>query len=200
LGRKVLRQAARVAADWRDRGHPLTVAVNLSPRQFLGDGLVGDVEEACRAAGVPASSIELEITERLAMVDPQHSRRLLEHFRRLGHPVAIDDFGVGHSSLEYLLDFPISAIKVDRAFVRQVTSSSVDRAIVRAVAVIGRELALDVIAEGIETQRQCDFVEALGVNTVQGYLIARPMFADALRDWMAGFVRPTHDYSRGDIA
>ncbi|TSE29573.1 putative signaling protein [Tepidimonas thermarum] len=180
VGAWVLETAARQAAAWERAGLALRVGINLSPRQFLAPVLPGQIESALRASGVSPHCIELEITESLAMQDIDHTVRLLQRYRAAGVKVAIDDFGVGHSSLAYVLQFPVDAIKIDRAFVTHITRGPADRAIVRAVVALGQSLGVDVIAEGVETQRQCDFLEAIGVTQVQGYLIGRPMPATDL--------------------
>ena len=177
VGAWVIQEACRQAAIWHQQGLDLRVGVNLSPRQFLQDDLFDTVEQAARAAEVPTSLIELEITESLAMQDVDHTVKLLQRFRLAGFKIAVDDFGIGHSSLEYLLRFPIDVIKIDRAFVMDITSRVGDRAIVRAITVLAQALGMMVIAEGVETQRQSDFLEAIGVTEIQGYLIGKPMSA-----------------------
>ena len=161
-------------------GLPLRVGINLSPRQFLAPSLMEHIQSALQSSGVSPGCIELEITESLTMQDVDHSIRLLQRCRDAGVMVAIDDFGVGHSSLAYALQFPIDAIKIDRAFVTHITRGRADRAIVRAVVALGQSLGVEIIAEGVENQRQCDFLEAIGVTQVQGYLIGRPMPPDQL--------------------
>ncbi|MEY2685716.1 MAG: hypothetical protein RJA09_2861, partial [Pseudomonadota bacterium] len=180
VGQWVLKQACWQAAQWSKQGLALRMGINLSPRQFLDPNLFDSVQGAVQAAGAHPELIELEITESLAMQDLDHSIRLLERFRAEGYKIAIDDFGIGHSSLEYLLRFPLDVIKIDRAFITNITATRADRAIVRAVTSIGQTLGLQVIAEGVETQRQSDFVEALGVSEIQGYLIGKPMPPDEL--------------------
>ena len=181
VGAWVLTAAAHQAAQWARSGCPLRVGVNLSPRQFLAPGLFDHLQHALRASAVPAHLLELEITESLAMQDVDHSIDLLRRCRAAGLKVALDDFGVGHSSLAYVLQFPIDAIKIDRAFVTHVTRGRADRAIVRAIVSLGQSLGVDIIAEGVESQRQCDFLEAIGVTQIQGYLIGRPMSAAELQ-------------------
>ena len=153
-------------------------------------GLFDTVAHACRSAGASPSLIELEITESLTMQDVEHSTELLQEFRQAGFLIALDDFGIGHSSMEYLLKFPIDVIKIDRAFVSQITTARGDRAIVRAMTVLGQSLGMTVIAEGVENQRQCDFIEAVGVNEVQGYLIGKPMPPQELEALARGYTRP----------
>ncbi|GAB0148921.1 EAL domain-containing protein [Marichromatium sp. PS1] len=188
VGAWVLEQACRQCVAWEGTG--LGVAVNLSARQFLDPGLFTLIERVLGDTGVDPGRIELEITERLAMQEPEAAVELLGRCRALGLKVAIDDFGIGYSSLEYLQHFPLDVLKIDRAFVATVTRGRRARAIVRAVTVMGQSLGLTVIAEGIETQRQCDFVEALGVDQVQGYLIGRPMAPPSLEALLRAFVPP----------
>lgn len=196
VGNWVLETACMQAMDWTAAGMPLRVGINLSPRQFVNPELFAQVSSAVRKSGVQPQLIELEITESLAMQDPDHSIDILERFRRQGFHIAIDDFGIGHSSLEYLLRFPLDAIKIDRAFVMNITSNQADRAIVRAVTAIGQTLGLKIIAEGVETLRQCDFIEALGVTEIQGYLIGKPMTAQALAELIGRFQRPGDNAGR----
>ncbi len=189
VGTWVLQEACRQAAAWAREGLNLRVGVNLSPRQFMADDLLDVVTQASLAAGVAPHLIELEITESLTMQDVQRSIVLLERLRSLGFKIALDDFGVGYSSMEYLLKFPVDVIKIDRAFVTHITRSRSDRAIVRAMAVLAQDLGMSVIAEGVETQRQCDFIEAVGVDEVQGYLVGRPMSPEDLADLARHFTR-----------
>ncbi|NIC43515.1 bifunctional diguanylate cyclase/phosphodiesterase, partial [Aquabacterium sp. A08] len=190
VGAWVVQEACRQAAAWERQGLNLRIGINLSPRQFLSLGLFDTVAHACRSAGASPRLIELEITESLAMQDVEHSIQLLEEFRQAGFQIAIDDFGIGHSSMAYLMKFPIDVIKIDRAFVTDITQSMGDRAIVRAIVVLAQALGMSVIAEGVETQRQCDFIEAVGVNEVQGYLLGKPMSAHALEALARDYTRP----------
>lgn len=190
VGAWVVAEACRQAKRWSDAGTPLRVGVNLSPRQFLEPGLLDTIIEATQSVGVSSNLIELEITESLAMQDPERAIALLERLRTLGYKIAIDDFGIGHSSLEYLLRFPLDTIKIDRTFVTRITNAQEDRAIVRAITAIAQTLEVSTIAEGIESLRQCDFIEALGVSEIQGYLIGKPMSADELDALITDFHRP----------
>lgn len=180
VGAWVMGEACRQAKVWSDAGMPLRVAINLSPRQFMGNELFGLIEAAVHAHQTPRHLVELEITEGLAMQDPDRAIELLTRLRATGYKVAIDDFGIGYSSLEYLLRFPIDTIKIDRAFVMRVTETETDRAVIRAITAIAQSLQLTTIAEGVETQRQCDFMEALGASEIQGYFISKPLPEPAL--------------------
>ncbi|WP_151704049.1 putative bifunctional diguanylate cyclase/phosphodiesterase [Nitrincola alkalilacustris] len=189
LGRWILIEACRQQLDWDQAGMPLRMGINLSPAQFMQADLYDQVEQALKTTGVKPEMIKLEITESLAMHDPASSIKLLERFKALGVKLAIDDFGIGFSSLEYLLRFPLDTLKIDRAFVTDITKGRNDRAIVRALTSLCHEMELTTIAEGVEDQRQCDYLDAIGVNEIQGYLISRPlppeelfMFAQGFRD------------------
>ena len=190
VGEWVLHEACRQARSWQLANVPMRVGVNLSARQFHDPKLIDQILTASQTAGVTTSLIELEITESLAMQDPETASTKLAQLRELGFHIAIDDFGIGHSSLEYLLRFPLDTIKIDRAFVTRITDSQADRAIVRAITAIAQTLGLTTIAEGIENLRQSDFLEALGVTEIQGYLIGRPMSADQLDQIRSSFIRP----------
>lgn len=197
VGHWVLEEACQQARRWMDQGLALRVGVNLSPRQFLNPTLYSEIQGLLERWSIDPAYLELEITESQAMQDPLRAITVLEQLRGLGLKIAIDDFGIGYSSMEYLLRFPIDTIKVDRAFVSNITDKLQDRAIVRAIAVIGQTLGLSIIAEGVETQRQCDFLEALGMDEVQGYLIGKPMLATELEGLIARFRdRETEDEPR----
>lgn len=196
VGQWVLEEACHQASRWEQAGLDLRVGINLSPRQFLEPDLFGNIQQAIQTSGASPSRIELEITESLAMQDPTNAIALLGRLRETGIKIAIDDFGIGHSSLEYLLRFPIDAIKIDRAFVANITRVQADRVIVRAVTAIGQTMGLSIIAEGVETLRQCDFVDALGVSEIQGYLIGKPMEPSRIESLMETFTKPgseTHE-------
>jgi diguanylate cyclase (GGDEF)-like protein len=193
IGDWVLREAMMQCTHWQAAGLALRVGINLSPRQFLDPGLNERLERFLQETGAPAAAVELEITESLTMQNPRQAIEMMQHFRQLGFKLALDDFGIGYSSLEYVLRFPIDTIKIDRAFVTNITRAQEDRAIVRAITVLAQSLKLDIIAEGIETQRQCDFLEALGVDEIQGYLIGKPMSPETLAALAGDFRRPGLD-------
>ncbi|MDO9160034.1 MAG: EAL domain-containing protein [Burkholderiaceae bacterium] len=175
VGAWVMGEACRQAKVWSDAGMPLRVAINLSPRQFMGNELFGQIEAAVQAHQTPRHLVELEITEGLAMQDPDRAIELLTRLRAAGYKVAIDDFGIGYSSLEYLLRFPIDTIKIDRAFVMRVTDTETDRAVIRAITAIAQSLQLTTIAEGVETEAQRDFLEKNGCHAFQGFLYSQPL-------------------------
>lgn len=174
VGAWVLRSACRRLATWHDAGHSyMTVAVNLSARQFEQGDLVRIVEEAIAEAGIPARCLELEITESLLMQDTELTNRTLSGLKALGTRIAIDDFGTGYSSLSYLDRFDVDVLKVDRSFVSAIGSGSAG-SIALAVIDLGHRLGLEVVAEGVETSQQLSFLCKTGCEVAQGYLIGRP--------------------------
>ena len=175
IGEWILRQAATQVRRWEQNGLTLRIGVNISPRQFLEDNFYKRVTAILRETGVNPAQLDLEITESMAMHKPEATITLLHQLRELGLKIALDDFGVGYSSLEYLLRFPIHMLKVDRAFVQNITHNQSDRAIVRAVVAIAQSMGLTTVAEGVEELRQLDFLDALGIQEIQGYYIGKPM-------------------------
>jgi diguanylate cyclase (GGDEF)-like protein/PAS domain S-box-containing protein len=176
LGEWVLQQAGVLLAGWRARGlGHLRLAVNLSARQCHGAGLLPQLDRLLAEHGLEPSLLELEITESAAMQDPERSRKLLRELRARGCKVAIDDFGTGYSSLSYLKLFEIDRIKIDRGFVKDIESDPNDAVIVAATIALAHSLGLSVVAEGVETAAQRDFLRAKQCEEGQGYLFARPM-------------------------
>ncbi|SFX43669.1 putative bifunctional diguanylate cyclase/phosphodiesterase [Marinospirillum alkaliphilum] len=185
LGEWILHHACWQQQQWQQQGYSLRMGINLSPAQFAQSDLLQQIEAAAIKAGVQTSGIKLEITESLAMRDPAASIRLLHDLRDRGFKIAIDDFGIGFSSLEYLLKFPLDSLKIDRAFVKDITRGRSDRAIIKALTSMCQSLGISTIAEGVEDQRQRDYVDALGATEIQGYLISRPLPSDELLAFMS---------------
>ncbi len=182
IGDWVLRQACRQAAEFRDLGFPdFRVAVNLSARQLRDDALIETVASALRDSGLDPHCLELEITETVAMADVELTLRVLSALRDTGVRIAIDDFGTGHSSLGYLKRFPIDALKIDRHFVEDLPDGFEDAAIVRAVVQLAHGLDLRVVAEGVETKEQLEFLERHACREMQGYHFSYPVPAEELR-------------------
>ena len=179
LGEWVLRTACKQTKEWQDRGAgPIRVAVNLSARQFAQHDLVQMVRSALLESGLGASSLELEITETTAMQNAEISVEVLRALREIGVGISIDDFGMGYSSLNYLKRFPITAVKIDRAFVNDLTANDGDAAIVSAVISMARSLRLRVVAEGVETAEQFAFLRSKECDEAQGFYFSRPMMTD----------------------
>lgn len=181
LGSWVLDEACRQAAEWRRRGvDNLTMAVNLSMLQFRQDDLIEMVRGALARADLPPEILELEVTESALMIDADHTIRALEGLRKLGVGLAIDDFGTGYSSLAYLKRFPVDKLKIDKSFVRELSSDSDDARICRAIIGLAEAFRLSVVAEGVETDRQRDWLREAGCGLGQGWLFSRPMAPDDL--------------------
>jgi diguanylate cyclase (GGDEF)-like protein/PAS domain S-box-containing protein len=181
LGRFVLRAACVQNQRWQDDGRqPLVVSVNVSPRQFLHDNFVDMVGDVLRETGLPARYLELEITESMVMEDAPRLIRMLGELRQLGVQTSIDDFGTGYSSLSYLRRFPVNRLKIDRSFIIDVTTNPEDAAIVRTIITLGHNLGLKVVAEGVETQAQLEFLHHNDCDEVQGYWFSKPVPAEAL--------------------
>ncbi|MCD2516589.1 GGDEF domain-containing protein [Massilia sp. G4R7] len=156
-------------------GRELYISVNISPRQFRSDKFLTVLDDALAMSGTQGRNLVLEITEGTLMVDPLHAENVLARMAERGARIAIDDFGTGYSSLAYLKRFPISVLKVDRAFVKDLPGAAKDAAICNAVIDIARHLDLSVVAEGVETEAQLAFLDGLGCQYVQGYLTGKPM-------------------------
>jgi diguanylate cyclase (GGDEF)-like protein/PAS domain S-box-containing protein len=191
IGRLVLEHACRQARRWRDRGlGSLLVSVNVSPRQLRQPDFLDVVAAAVRECGLAPGQLEIEITEGMVMHDVPRMVDMLGQLHRLGVEVAIDDFGTGYSSLAYLKRFPVHRLKVDRSFVADVTRDAEDAAIVRTVVALGHNLGLRVVAEGVETAAQIDFLRELGCDEMQGYFCGRPMPAAELEALFDGPADP----------
>jgi len=176
IGEWVLREACREAASWPK---PLNIAVNLSPVQFLNDELPTMVHTVLLETGLPGRRLELEITEGVLVNDFSRVSATLRQLKSLGVRVAMDDFGTGYSSLSYLQSFPFDKIKIDRSFVSSLHDNASSQAIIRAIIGLGRGLQVPLIAEGVETQEQLEFLRSAGCDEAQGYLIGAPRPIDA---------------------
>jgi diguanylate cyclase (GGDEF)-like protein/PAS domain S-box-containing protein len=181
LGEWVLRTACRQTKEWHDSGSgPLRIAVNLSARQFAQHDLVEMVRSALADVDLHPSYLELEITETTAMQNAEVTVDVLRALREIGVGISIDDFGMGYSSLNYLKRFPITAVKIDRAFVRDLATDEGDAAIVSAVIGMARSLRLRVIAEGVETAEQFAFLRGKNCDEAQGFYFSRPVAPEEL--------------------
>lgn len=189
LGAWVLRRACRQMREWLDNGvAPPRVAVNLSARQFQQHDLVASVRQALAEFRLDGSHLELEITETTAMQNAEATTAILHSLRALGVGISIDDFGTGYSSLNYLKRFPINAVKIDRAFVKDAPTDESDAAIVSAVIGMARSLKLRVVAEGLETADQFAFLRHLGCEEAQGFYFSRPVLPEAIPPMLAQMV------------
>lgn len=176
MGEFVLRRACREAQAWRQAGNQgLCVSVNLSPRQFEQENLVAMVEEVLLETGLPSIYLELEITEGAVMKSVDKAVATLVDLAAMGVRLSLDDFGTGYSSLNYLKRFPLSALKIDQSFVRDLNRDPNDAAIVQTIIAMGHTLDLQVVAEGVETAEQLAFLSGSGCDEFQGYLFSRPL-------------------------
>ncbi len=186
IGDWVLRQACQQARTWHDAGFTdLYVAVNLSSRQFREPDLVQRVQQVLADTGLAGVRLELELTESMLLTNIDNTVRLMQELDTVGVRFAVDDFGTGYSSLSYLKRFPIDVLKIDQSFVRDITTDPDDAAIVRAIITMAHALGVRVVAEGVETHQQMDFLRANNCDSMQGYYLSRPLPAEALSTLLA---------------
>ncbi|MEO7494044.1 MAG: EAL domain-containing protein, partial [Massilia sp.] len=179
IGAWVMRTACMQTKAWQDAGlGKLRVAVNLSARQFGAPNLIADIAAVLGASGLPPESLDIELTESLFMSDVNLAVELLHNMKTLGVNLSIDDFGTGYSSLSYLSRFPIDVLKIDRSFVADISHDVNDAAIVASIIALAHNLKLSVIAEGVETEAQLDYLRRQGCDEMQGYFFSRPLDAE----------------------
>jgi diguanylate cyclase (GGDEF)-like protein len=176
IGMWVLRTACRQMVQWQEQGiAQLVISVNLSPRQFSDTNLLEDIAATLAETGLDGRCLELEITESAIMQDVERGRKLLMALKAMGIRIAVDDFGTGYSSLSTLKQFPIDTLKIDRSFIRDLATDAEDRGLTEAIIAMGKALKLHLVAEGVETQEQLDFLRARGCDELQGYHYSRPL-------------------------
>jgi EAL domain-containing protein (putative c-di-GMP-specific phosphodiesterase class I) len=180
LSEWVLETACQQIAAWTLAGTPLRVAVNFSAQQFRQRDLPGQVRQALARTGAQAQWLEIEITESMAMTQPEQAREQLEALVAMGCRIAMDDFGTGYSSLAYLKALPIHKLKIDRSFMDGIPENNSDLAISRAIIAMAKSLGMTLTAEGVETEAQLAFLRQNGCNTYQGWLFAKAMVAAEL--------------------
>lgn len=175
LGHYVIECAIRQTQQWNQLGHNLSVGVNLSARQLMQDDLVQQIDELIQRYSIKPSNIDLEITETIVMQDAENSIYKMHQLKEIGVTLSMDDFGTGYSSLSYLHQFPLDVLKIDRSFVKDIVGNKDDGAIARAVIAMAHSMNLKVIAEGVETEAQYEFLKQHGCEIIQGYLISPPV-------------------------
>ncbi|TXU06901.1 cyclic di-GMP phosphodiesterase [Enterobacter hormaechei] len=184
LGRWVMLDVVRQVAKWRDKGINLRVAVNVSARQLADQTIFSDLKQALKDLNFEYCPIDVELTESCLIENEELALSVIQQFSRLGAQIHLDDFGTGYSSLSQLARFPIDAIKLDQAFVRDIHKQSISQSLVRAIVAVAQALNLQVIAEGVESAKEDAFLTKNGVNERQGYLFAKPMPAAAFERWL----------------
>ena len=172
IGDWVIREACHQAAQWPD---DLSVAVNVSPKQFATPGLSQTILQALAASGLPPQRLELEITESIFIANVEKTLSALHGLRDLGVRIALDDFGTGYSSLSYLRSFPFDKVKIDRSFVEDLSKGGNAHAVIRAITTLADALGMDTLAEGVEEQDQLDVLRQEGCRFIQGFLFSRPV-------------------------
>jgi len=175
LGRYVMEHAIKQTRLWNQQGHDLSVGINLSVRQFMQADLVDQIKLLIDNYHIDPGNIDLEITETIVMQDAGNSINKMHHLKELGVKLSMDDFGTGYSSLSYLNQFPLDILKIDRSFVKDISGNKSDGAIARAVIAMAHSMNLKVVAEGVETEEQFEFLKAHDCEVIQGYLISRPV-------------------------
>jgi EAL domain-containing protein (putative c-di-GMP-specific phosphodiesterase class I) len=181
IGKWVLRTACRQNMTWQQMGLPrLSLAVNLSPRQFADENMLADIKSILAETGMEASLLELEISESLLMSKSDKTLTLLQALKALGVQIAIDDFGSGYASLARLREFPLDAIKIDRSFIRELADGQRDHELTRTIIAVGKSLSLKVVAQGVETKGQADYLRDNACDELQGFYLNRPMQAEQL--------------------
>ncbi len=183
LGARVLRDACRQVMVWHRHNMLLRLAVNLSVQQLQHDSWLSIVDDALKSSGMPARYLDLEITESVIITHPDKAVATLIRLNQMGVSITVDDFGTGYSSLSYLARLPIQGVKIDQRFVHGLEKNRSDEAITQAIIALSHSLGLRVIAEGVETVAQYEFLKSHGCEEAQGYLISRPLEEPALRAW-----------------
>jgi diguanylate cyclase (GGDEF)-like protein/PAS domain S-box-containing protein len=190
MGKWALDQACADARDWQQRGLPaVQMSVNLSPRQLNSPTLITDIDAALNSSGLSPALLELEITEGAVMKNPEQAAVLLQEIRAMGVGLAIDDFGTGYSSLSYLKRFPLTAVKIDRSFVNDLSHDTDAQALTDGIVTLAHGLRMKVVAEGVETAEQLAYLAAHGCDEIQGYWLCKPVPAEEACKFMARHLR-----------
>jgi diguanylate cyclase len=199
IGTWVMNEACRQARAWQLDGLPsMRIAVNLSPSQFRQGDIVAMIRSALDRAGLEPRFLEVELTESAVMTDPEESVAILERLSEMGVLVSVDDFGTGYSSMSYLRRFPIDKLKIDRGFISQVTSRPEEASIVRAIISLAHSLKLKVVAEGVESTEQLDFLKTLGCDQYQGYHFSRALPSSQFEELIRSTRQPDRAPSEAD--
>ena len=184
IGRWTLQEACRQINEWQGKGYgDFTVSVNISAYQFGLDHFIFDFREILESSGIDPSYLKVELTETLLMANPHLARRKLEQIQEMGVNIALDDFGTGYSSLSYLNIFPVNYLKIDKAFIRDVHKDGFNKKLTTSIISLGRNLDLELIAEGVETEEERRFVVEQGCHIIQGYVYSKPVPPQSAEDF-----------------
>ncbi len=185
IGRWVIEQSCAHASRWKEEvGRNYSVSINISPKQFYEEGIVEFIDQTMQKYGLVGSQVEIEVTEGLFMEGEGFIRQKIEDMKAVGVSLAMDDFGTGYSSLQYLRSYPFDTLKVDRSFVMGLPNSEGDANLVRAIIKMGKALGLKIVAEGVESLEQAEFLRSEGCDLIQGYLFGKPMPPEELVEWL----------------
>ena len=188
LFESIMRTVCNDVARWSaNGGWDIPVSINLSAHQLRNRNLVGLIKTILESKAVDRHLINLELTESVLLEDLTIAQPLLDDLAKFGIGIHIDDFGTGYSSLSYLAQLPVQTLKIDQAFISQLSDSKANSRVVEAIVALGKAMNLDVVAEGVETDQQYAIVRRLGCDLVQGYFIAKPMTANQLQAWCGGY-------------
>jgi len=188
IGEWVLRSACEAAVKWHALfSDQLRIAVNVSPRQFIEENFSQMVQSVLIETGLKPTCLELEITESLLAEDSQKIVDIINELKDMGISIALDDFGTGYSSLSYLKKFSFDIIKIDRAFVMDITNNDEDASLCRAIVAIAQALNMEVIGEGVEEADQLELLDAIGVDVIQGYYYSKPLKEDDFNEFAKQF-------------
>jgi EAL domain-containing protein (putative c-di-GMP-specific phosphodiesterase class I) len=186
VGRWVLQQACAQGADWRAAGHDIAVAVNVSGRQLDSDQVLTDITDALKASGLDPGALTIEITETTIMRNIEDTAHRLGALKELGVRIAIDDFGTGYSSLAHLQRFPVDALKIDRSFITGLSHNQEGQTLIRTLVQLGKSLAIETFAEGIEQQHELSLLRDEDCDSGQGFLFAQPLDVLATETFLQG--------------
>lgn len=175
IGKWIIDEACKQARIWHDKGYDLSVAINISARQFQSEDLIPLIKDTLNKYRLPPQLLEVEVTESMTMDNLDHSKKVLSSLTELGIRISIDDFGTGHSSLSYLKDFPIHRLKIDKSFIDDIQTHPKSEQITGAIIAMGHQLSLQVIAEGVENAAQKQLLYEKGCDHLQGFFFSRPI-------------------------
>lgn len=184
---KVLDIALAQQKTWREQGLDFDISVNLSARNLIDDRCIESLDALLKKHQTKPGRVELEITETALMQDPEGAKELLNRMAAMGVKLSIDDFGTGYSSLAYLRNLPISYLKIDRVFVRDMVANEQDTIIVQSTIALAHNLGLKVIAEGVEDQDAMHQLKTMNCDMIQGYHISRPQASEPISEWIANY-------------